>query len=222
MTKKVILALGCLVLLATFTMPAMADTILFSFGSSGSVTATPSGGVVTIFLKLQNVQDDAAVPISISGHGGVTTGADSTWTPSVTMLQAGFNAGPSNDVFVNDGGPTIYLSGNFGDALPGGSFKLAGTKTGHISGSFSPSSYDVSQINTWFPITTGYVIVPDSGIWTLQTSHDAYNTTTKTFSATVTGAQISFQLVPIPEPGTLALVGSGLLGLAGFIRRKSA
>ena len=47
------------------------------------------------------------------------------------------------------------------------------------------------------------------------TISDAYG-----YSDNVTVDDLSFVPVPIPEPGSLALLGSGALGLAGLLRRK--
>ena len=53
--------------------------------------------------------------------------------------------------------------------------------------------------------TSGYLEV--AGAFTL-TAHSQF---------TLTGYS---QIFPIPEPGTLMLMGSGLIGLAGFARRR--
>jgi hypothetical protein len=65
----------------------------------------------------------------------------------------------------------------------------------------------------------------DPNVW-LQTGSDSLNTGVNRFQnggktdvAILTGGDITFQ-TPAPEPGTLAMVGSGILGLAGVLRRK--
>jgi hypothetical protein len=210
MTKKLVLALGCLALLATFTSAAMADTITFTFRNLGSVSATASGGLVTNLLKLQSVEDDVNGPVAVAGKGYVKTGPG---TLSGSPLITTFTPGAPGDVWVGPG----LLTGD--GAFDFGSFLLIAPKTGTSSGGFDPKTWDPVAIGALLGENfAGYQLIPNSGGWTIHTVNDKWDGTT--FTAGLSSAQISFQVQPIPEPGTLALLGSGILGLAGFIRRK--
>ena len=69
-------------------------------------------------------------------------------------------------------------------------------------------------LSTWSALFTAQFIVPYQ---TLLADIAAGDTVTDTYSATV---DVTPNVSPTPEPGTLVMLGSGLLGMAGLIRRK--
>jgi hypothetical protein len=51
------------------------------------------------------------------------------------------------------------------------------------------------------------------------TGHNSFANGGRTDTASLGQGGITFQ-TPVPEPGTLAMFGGGIIGLAGVIRRK--
>ena len=212
MTKRIVLALGCIVLLATFTSTAMADGVTFHFGGRGVVVAIPAAFTAT-FTKLVNVEDtDTSVTIPAIGGASLVTGAvtSSTYTPGVVKE---FAFGPGGHIVVKSGAITL-LTGNT-VASGTGIMSLHNGRTGSISGDF-----DVTYVNPIVLSAFGVTgqIVDQIGAWSLNTNHDV--ATSNTFGATISGGAISFDTTAVPEPGTLALMGSSIFGLAGVLRRK--
>ena len=58
-----------------------------------------------------------------------------------------------------------------------------------------------------------------TGSDSLTTSVNKFKNGGNTDTAILGGGSITYQ-TPVPEPGTLALFGTGIIGLAGIVRRK--
>jgi hypothetical protein len=220
MTKKVALALGCLALVTSFASTAMADAITFSFLG---VRATP---LIAINNTGVNLGPAALLALSdtdtnnvfvFAGSVFIKTGAASSYSAAGGVLVANFNPGPGIEVEVDSancvGGahPGICLQGTQNS---NGAYVAFQRSTGSFQALFNVnyvSPYVTSLFgdpNLWLP----------SGSDSFTTGHNNFTNGHLTDLATLGQGGITFQTVP--EPGTLALLGSGLVGLAGVIRRK--
>lgn len=147
--------------------------------------------------------------------------------------------GPSTEGTITVGNSLVSLNGVSGLAYLG---NTAGTFTlSDLSVSFGPHS--PSEFPTGSPVftvtigsdtVTGWLsiteVVPINNMLIFFYGTD--NITSSNFPGYGVGAAIPFdfttrsgdissgELVPTPEPGTIALVGSGLLAVAGLLRRK--
>ena len=176
---------------------AHADTISGFFSANGTDSFTTS----TITFNSGQV----AGTINGSFAAYLTDGNPITFAPGPLPYSNGFNVAPPNTTLfsTSEGGETftytikdytaMYLTG--GGCMNGGSCLNATgdgffTATGPLSGTSG---------NATFIFTTQYAPGQSSPVVT-------------TFSASTSAPAV-------PEPASLALVGSGILGLAGFARR---
>jgi len=247
MNTKIISLLSAAVLVLALSSKAKADTCATSSTTSCSIDLTVSNGFApagtdfgTVTLTLGNGSNGGAVGTIVvniamnTGYGlhssdfgfnGTNGGTVSATVNSYTF--SGFNGGK------DPGTPTFEASG-FGNQDGFGSF-LAGLNGGTGSSSdytslnFTVSSSnpftavsqllagnDVSTTN-WFGGQVSFFIV--SGCTGFFDNAGGINTSIGTTSQGVNCVSTSTSTT-VPEPGTLALFGTGALGLAGFLRRK--
>lgn len=220
MTKKLVLALGCLALLASFSTLAYADAITFSFvgvKSSPPVILNSSGVTLGPTALLAISDSDTNNVFLVPGLVSLSTGSASSYVASSGVLVAQFTAGSGVEVEVDSpscvGGamPGVCLQGSINDT---GTYVAFANSTGSFQALFQVdyvSPYVTSLFgdpNNWMP----------GGSDSFTTSHNSFSNGGKTDKATLGQGGITFQTVP--EPGTLALLGTGVLSLAGFIRRR--
>jgi hypothetical protein len=219
MIKKLTLALGCLALLGSLSSVAMADAITFSFlGPIKPVHLDATGLSVGPGLVL--LVSDTKIPTNhlLIGTASISAGPASSYVASGGVLNAQYSAGPGVEVDVRSascgGGmmPGVCLQGS-----QNSNGQYVATRLG--TGSFQA----VFHVDYVSPYITS--LFADPNAW-LPMGSDSLNTGVNLFKnggakdeAILTGGNITFQ-TPVSEPGTLALLGSGILGLASFLRRK--
>jgi PEP-CTERM motif len=214
--KKITLVLGCLALLVSFTAAARADAISFNFVfSSNPVTVNTTGLSAGPALAL--LVSDTKIPavFSLVGTASISTGPDSSYVEAGNVLTADFVPGAGIEVEVDSAqctGTGICLQGILNS---NGHYTATLMGTGSFQALFTVT-YVNPVIPALFGDPTGFQL---TGSDSLTTSVNKFTNGGSTDTATLGGGSITYQ-TPVPEPGTLALFGTGIIGLAGIIRRK--
>jgi len=189
---------------------ALALALPFMAFASNSVDFTNSGGTLSGTSSGLSLTGSTLVFVNGFGGGGLITGSNlgslSFTTGALTSgsLQTGGTFGP---------GGTFTITGNGTDGLPNGTI---------FSGSFTNVTWTLVTLanGTHNYTLTGVVTGSLGGYSTTGVTVQLTINTGKGFfngSTTISSGDTS---VLVPEPGTLSLLGTSLIGLAGVIRRK--
>ena len=177
--------------------------------------------------------------VDFSNSGGTLTGSSAglTLTGSEVIQTVGLGTGaPGNDGTLSFAtGSYVGTVGNVSTFNSGGSFTIVGNgNNGVPTGTIFVGSFTspVTLTNTGFTVTGGTVFTVVGNIaGTWYTGSGAVGITNQTYVGNFTTGEDGFMgsstfgsgetiISTVPEPGTLGLLGTGLVGLAGIIRKK--
>lgn len=147
-----------------------------------------------------NIIDGGSVALGVASQSGTTT-AGSSITLSAPLLSLNGSAS-TGSLSLTTGTLTATGSSTVFD-FTGGTLTLVAGGSTLFQGSFSSGTVTINGLNAFTIVGT---LANGSGFITQIDTH-----------GDVTGRGT---VVVTPEPGTLGLLGTGLIGLAGIVRRK--
>jgi hypothetical protein len=190
---------------------ALALALPLAAFAGNSVDFTNSGGTLSGTSSGLSLTGSTLIAVNGFNGGGLITGSN---LGSFTFNTGALASGSLQMGGVFAGGGNFTITGNGSNGLPNGvifsgTFSSATwtlvtlangthnyTLTGVLTGSFG-SGYSTNGVTVQLTVNTG---------------KGYFNGSTRISSGDTT--------VTVPEPGSLGLLGTGLLGLAGVIRRK--
>lgn len=209
------LATGVLALTMS-AAPAKADAIDFNYiagaistGAGGVVSGTVTGNI-TVSRNGSTVLCCFAIPATLTFSTGTFVGGSGT-TASPYMWNAG------GSISVTTTGGTVNSASIPASTLFSGSF--AGPETAVVNGTTAGLNGMFVSGNMSAVLATALNLSTTNPFTGIMQNNLAITSFVNGVPATASLASGDLTLSPSPEPGTLALFGSGLLGIAGLARR---
>jgi len=187
---------------------------LAAFASS-SIDTTNVGGTLTGSASGLSLSNSTLTQVSgLFGNSGLIQGSDlGTVSFTTGALTSGSLTG-GNATFATGG--TFTITGNGVNGVPNGMI-FSGTFSGPVTvvenGAGSSFSYTITGALSGTLYTGFKTVAATSQITVFTHKGPLVNGGSVTISSGDT-------TIVVPEPGTLSLFGTGLIGLAGLVRRK--
>ena len=181
------------------------------FASSG-VDYTNSGGTLSGSNSGLSLSGSALIAVNGLNGGGLITGNN---LGSVGFATGALSGGNLQQGGAFAGGGFFTITGNGSNGIPTGTL-FTGTFDGPVSWTLitlANGTHNYTLTGTVSGTTgTGFSTVGVTVQLTINTGRGFFNGTT-----TISSGDTN---ITVPEPGSLSLLGTGLIGLAGVVRRK--
>lgn len=179
--------------------------------ASSTIDFTNSGGTLSGSNGVLTLSGSALVVVNGLG-GGLITGND---LGSVSF-QTGTLTSNSNGTLTYAAGGWFKITGNGTNGVPNGTlftgtFTAPVTLTWESTGVNGTNMYEMTGILSGMT-GSGYQTTGVTLQLVINTGHGVFNGSTYVSSGDTA--------ILVPEPGSLGLLGAGLIGLAGVVRRK--
>jgi hypothetical protein len=182
-----------------------------AFANSG-VDFTNSGGTLTGSSAGMTLSGSTLIAVNGLAGLGLVTGD----LGGITFSTAGLTSGNLQMGAMFDAGGSFVVTGNGTGGIPNGEI-FNGTFTGPVTWTLvtlanGTHNYTLSGSlsGTWYNGSTVYGATVQL---TINTGKGFFNGTTEISSGDT-------NIAAVPEPGSLTLLGTGLVGLAGMLHRK--
>ncbi|MBZ5683700.1 MAG: PEP-CTERM sorting domain-containing protein [Acidobacteriia bacterium] len=194
-----------LVLLAVLALAL--PTAVFA---GSSIDYTNSGG--TLSGSNSGLSLSGSVLIAVNGNGGLITGSD---LGSMSFETGALTSGSLQTGGTFASGGWFTITGNGSNGIPTGTL-FTGTFSGPVTWTMITLSNGTHNYTLTGSLTgtigSGYSTVGSTVQLTVNTGKGFFNGCTKISSGDTN--------VVVPEPGSLSLLGTGLIAMGGMIRRK--
>jgi hypothetical protein len=211
-------------LVALCAAQARADTII-TFGNitPNQFTATDNGDGTTTLATTSNINITQIIAGALDPNALFTFNATSTEDAQLLLGGTVISQRFAGTFSITDQANTVnYLSGTFGAALEfGGTGSTGAILTANSFPQTPPLVLNSDLLSLVNPESFGLAfsnIIPPLGVNTYLVSGVSH-TTIANFAASYAGSADA-NIEAVPEPATLTLLGMGLLGVAGRLRRK--
>ncbi|MGA2021551.1 MAG: PEP-CTERM sorting domain-containing protein [Candidatus Sulfotelmatobacter sp.] len=195
----------------TFLLAILVIAVPFTAFAGSSVDFTNSGGTLSGASSGMTLTGSTLIAVNGLNGGGLITGNLGTLSFSTSGLSGG--SLQMGGTFAAGG--TFNITGNGTSGIPNGTI-FSGSFTGPVTWNLvtlanGTHNYTLtgSLAGTWY---NGDIVDGATVQLTINTGKGFFNGSTNISSGDTN--------ITVPEPGTLGLLGTGLIGMAAIIRRK--
>lgn len=180
--------------------------------AGSSVDYTNSGGTLSGSSSGLTLSGSALIAVNGLNGGGLITGNN---LGSVSFSTGALTSGDLQNGGTFAGGGWFTITGNGTNGVPNGTLF-----TGTFDGPVTWTLVTLANGTHNYTLTGAVSGTTGTGMWTVGVTVQLTINTGKGFFNGRTTISSGDTNIVVPEPGSLSLLGTGLIGLAGVVRRK--